>query len=448
MASLEDDLRRVVGDRHLLTDAGSLAAVETDWTRRYRGRARALVRPGSTDEVAAVLRACGRHRVPVVPQGGNTGLVGGAVPSDAIVLSARRLDGIGPVDAPTRTVTVGAGATLGAVQRHVASAGLAVGIDLAARDSATIGGMMATDAGGIHTLRHGSMRKQVIAVEAVLVDGRVVRGGAEGRLGQPVGVSLAGSEGTLAVITEVTVRLVPAWAHRAAALLGLPDVGMAVHAVEHLRHAVPHLDAVEYLDRATVRLVTEHLGVAPPFEPVPPAMLLVDVAAADPVVDELAAGLERLPSIDDVVVGADVSSRRRLWTIRESATDAVARLGIAHKLDVRLPLPSLAAFVETLATAVMPVGPGARTFVWGHLAVGGLHVNIVGPDPRDETVDDAVLELVLAHGGSVAAEHGFGRAKTRWLHRERTAAELAAMAEARRAFDPARLLNPGVLEPD
>ena len=284
-----------------------------------------------------------------MPQGGNTGLVGGAVPHDAVVLSTARLSSIGDVDPVAGAVTAGAGVTLERLQRAAAEAGLAFGVDLAARGSATVGGMIATDAGGIHALRHGSMRRQVAGIEAVLADGTVVRQRAGGTA--PVGVDLvsllSGSEGTLAVITGARLRLVPILPERATALIAFDDVAAAVVATAYARARLPDLDAVELVDAASLALAASRVGQPVPFNGSGPA-LLVETASTRPMLDDLAAALQSMPGMRDAVVAADGPGRRRLWALREGVTEAISSVGIPHKLDVGLPLGRLAAFVEAL----------------------------------------------------------------------------------------------------
>jgi len=434
-------MRDAVGAKSAVTDPAVLAAHEVDWTGRFRGRALALARPGSADEVGQVLRACAAAGVGVVPQGGNTGLVAGAVPHDAVVLSTARLDTLGRPDPGATELTAGAGATLERVQRAAMDAGRAFGVDLAARGSATVGGMIATDAGGIHRLRYGSMRRQVLGLEAVLADGSVVRG----LPGHDLVELVAGSEGTLAVITEARLGLVPSWSHRATALISVDDIAGAVAAAEHATTTSPELEAVELVDAASLALAAARGGQAVPFAAPGPA-LLVELAGDQPMLDALTAVLSTLPGLRNAVLADDGPGRRRLWALREGITEAIASVGVPHKLDVGLPMAKLAGFVETLGPTVEGVHAGAGVFVFGHLALGNLHVNVVGPAPDDERVDDAVLRLVADLGGEVAAEHGIGRAKARWLSLARSPDALAMHARIKGMLDPGGLLNPGVLE--
>lgn len=444
---LTTTLAGIVGAGHVLTDPGAMAGYETDWTRRWRGRARCVVRPGSTDEVAAVLDACHEAGAPVVPQGGNTGLVGGGVPRQGeVVLSLTRLNNLAPVDEAAAQVTVGAGATLTDVRAHVAPYGLDVGVDLGARDSATIGGMVATNAGGVHVLRHGSMRRQVVGVEAVLADGRVIRrleGLAKDNTGYDLPGLLAGSEGTLAVITRVRLALVPVPRVRVTALLAIGGIEDALVIRRSLRR-LPSLEAAEIVWADGVALVCRHTGCPPPFAEPHPAYLLVECAADDDPTETLAETLARTHAVRDAAVATDRQGRQRLWAYREHHTEAInATPGVPHKFDVALPLGALAAFEREVRGCVAE--HSARVILFGHLGDGNLHVNVLGPPPGDEAVDEAVLRLAATHGGSISAEHGIGVAKARWLHLTRGEADRAAMAAIKHALDPSGILNPGVI---
>ncbi|MHB8340656.1 MAG: FAD-binding oxidoreductase [Mycobacteriales bacterium] len=402
-------LEPIVGARHLAAEVAL-----TDWTGRFRGAAAAVVHPANTEEVAAVLAACSAARIPVVPAGGNTGLVAGATPPaalGAVVLRTDRLTGCGPVDRAARQLSAGAGVTLAEVARAAADAGLRYGVDLSARDSATVGGTVATNAGGMRVVADGPTRAQLLGVTAVLADGTVIDhlGGLGKEVtGYDLGQLLVGSEGTLAVLTAVRLRLLPAVRGEWLTAL-VPVAGMAGAVALLSRLSAPR--AVEYLEEEDGR-----------------TWVLVEVPAeAD------------LPQ--DALVGD-----RRLWSRREAVAELAGRGGPEHpphKLDVTLPVAALATFRADLDQLVAP-----HTLVlWGHLAEGNLHVNVVGPPPDDDRIDDAVLRLAAAHGGAVSSEHGIGRAKTRWLALSRTAAEIAVMRRIKEALDPLGILNPGVLFP-
>jgi FAD/FMN-containing dehydrogenase len=444
------DLSRIVGDPHCLTDAALRATYETDWTRRFSGQALCVVRPASADEVADVLRACSAAGVGVVPQGGNTGLVGGSVPRGGeVVLSTLRLREVGPVDAEAGEVTVGAGVTLGAVQAAARAAGWDVGVDLGARDSATIGGMVATNAGGVHVLRHGPMRRQLLGFEAVLADGRILRrlpGMPKDNTGFDLGGLLAGSEGTLAVITAVRLRLVPQLARRAVAVAGFASAVEAVAAASRLRRELASVMALELFTDAGLQIVLRHSGASPPMAH-KPVYLLVEAGldGADPT-DALLDALVALGVDEDAVaVATDGAARERLWQLRERHTEAINAEGVPHKLDVSVPAARYAELVERAPRAVAAVDASARTIVYGHVGDGNVHVNVLGAAADDESVDDAVLRLVLELGGSVSAEHGIGVAKVDWLVRDRGVAAVEAMRAIKDAWDPSGTLNPGVI---
>lgn len=444
------DLERAVGADHVLTDAGMRERYERDWTGRFGGPARCVVRPADTVQVAAVVAACREHGAALVPQGGNTGLVGAGVPRGGeVVMSLARLDQLGPVDAATAQVSVGAGVTMAALQEAAAAAGFEAGIDFAARDSATVGGLVACDAGGARALAHGTARARVAGLEAVLADGTVVErmhGLLKDNAGTPLPALLVGSEGTLGVITAVRWRLVPARRARVAALIPLASLDAAEGTLAVLRRELPSLEAVDFFTDDGLSLVLEHLDRPAPVSPRAPAYVLLECAARTDPTDELAAGLEAA-GIDDAVVADDTASRERLWQFREALTEAIAAQGVAHKMDVGVPLARLAEFVARVPGVVEDGAPGARTILFGHLGDGNVHVNVLGPGPGDQTVDVAVLELAAELGGTVSAEHGVGVAKAAHLGLVRSGAEIEAMRALKRALDPDGLMNPGAVLP-
>lgn len=444
-------LESVVGSTHVLADPALRAGYEVDWTGRFRGHALAVVRPRDSAEVAEVVALCADAGVGIVPQGGNTGLVGGGIPRDgSLVLSLRRLSALEPVDTAAGEATAGAGVTLAALQRQARSAGLEVGVDLAARDAATIGGMIATNAGGIRVLRHGTMRDQLAGIEAVLADGSVVRrleAPRKDNTGYHLPSLLAGSEGTLAVITAARLRLAPALGRRTVALLALPDVDAAVTVGSRLRRDLPSLAAAELLFADGLDLVVRHRAADRPFRADHPAYLLVEAAGrADPTA-ELVAALADAPEVLDAAVAEEPGARERLWLLREAHSEAIAAEGVPHKLDVALPVARISRFTAVVRDRIASVVPAARTILYGHLLDGNLHVNVLGLEPDDDRVDDVVLRLTVEMGGAISAEHGVGIARTRWLPLDRSPAELAAMRAIKRALDPEGILNPGVLLP-
>ena len=451
--TLLDRLRDAVGDAHVLT-GDLVAGYDRDWTGRWHGEPLAVVRPRSTREVVAVVRACAEAGVPIVPQGGNTGLVGAASPADGeVVLATGRLTGVGVPDPVGGTIEAGAGVPLETVRRAAAAGGLEVGIDLASRGTATIGGVVATNAGGARVLRHGTTRAQVLGLEAVLADGSVVgrlAGLPKDNTGYDLTQLLVGSEGTLGVITKAVLRVTPAPPARAAALVALDGIEAAVRLLVALRSGVDGLDAVEFITAEGVDLVVARGLARLQFAGVAPVCVLAEAVGPSPaaIADTLATAVEPVEGVLDAAVATTESERAGLWALREGHTEALAPL-TPVKLDVAVPVPAMPAFVAALPPAVTVAAPGARPISFGHLAEGNVHVNVVGvPPAREDAVTAVVLELVADLGGSISAEHGIGRAKRAWLHLGRSAADIAAMRAVKHALDPGGVLSPGRVLPE
>ena len=427
---LVGSLTSVVGAAHVLTDPSVRASYEVDWTGRFRGTALAVVRPGSVQEVAGVVRVCAAAGAPVVPQGGNTGLVGGAVPLGGVVVSTRRLTSLSPVDS-AGTCVAGAGTSLAALQAHARAAGWELGVDFASRDTATVGGAVSTNAGGVRVLRWGSMRASVAGVEAVLASGAVLSR-VDGPLKDSTGYDLSGlfcgAEGTLGVVTRVRVRLVePLPRVRSVAYVGMPSVAAA------LELARPGLAALEIVSAEAAALV------GTPLRTSWPVYVLLENPGAVESLEPLLVGA------GDAVVESDAVGRGRLWAYREEIAAAISAEGVPVKLDVSVPPSALPSLWESLPSVVAVVAPGARVILFGHLAEANLHVNVLGAESAADPVSDAVLRLVASVGGSISAEHGVGRAKASYLPLTRSPAELAAMRAVKAALDPDGLMNPGVL---
>ena len=439
------DLQQIVGAEHVLTDPDVTASYETDWTGRFHGSCVAVVRPGTTEQVSAVLRACSSAGAQVLVQGGNTGLVGGSTPRGGeVVLSLTRMASLGPVE--QGQVTAGAGVTLADLQAHARAAGMEFGVDLAARDSATV----ATNAGGIRVLRYGSMRRQLVGIEAVLADGSVLSrmpGLDKDGTGYDLVGLLAGSEGTLAVVTAVRLRLWARLPHRAVALLALDSTEAAVAMLPGLRASLPSLSAAELFYGPGLDLVRKHRGLPAPFAAEHPCYLLLECTDRRDPIEELAAAVEAAPGVLDATVATDAAGQRALWAYREAHTESISAEGVPVKLDVSVPLGELPLLIGQLGPAIAAVCPAARPILFGHVNEGNVHVNVLDTGEAHDEVIEAVLRLVASLQGSISSEHGVGRVKVPWLALSRSPVEIAAMRAIKDALDPAGLLNPGVLLP-
>jgi FAD/FMN-containing dehydrogenase len=447
-SQVRDALVAVVGERHVLTDPELTAAYEHDITGRWVGLAGAVIRPADTCELAQVVRLCAQAGLPLVPQGGNTGLVGGGIPhTGEVVISLARMTSLKPVDTLNADVIVEAGATLADVQRHAREVGLEFEIDIAARDSATVGGMAATNAGGAMAYRYGTMASRVAGIEMVLADGSVVSrldGLRKDTAGLRLSELLVGSEGTLAIITRLRLRLGPRPASRIAALCGLPSMTAAMRLFEALQRRVPAVEAVDFYDQASQRLAETRLRASSPLRQRHPINVIIGCAGDGDLVAELADAFEWLPGDIEVVVAEGSSGRQRAWAPREALNEAVSAAGPPLKIDAGLPLDRIAAFSDQVRELVANQWPAAQIVLWGHLGDGNVHVNLLGLDADSiDEVEAAVIGLLVEHGGTFSAEHGVGRAKLKWLPLIRDAAELALLRSVKSAFDPSGLLNPG-----
>ena len=441
----------IVGSGNVLTDPDMRATYEVDWTRRWTGTASVVVRPADSAELSGILGVCHRHELACVAQGGRTGLVGGSVPRDgAVVISLGRLDHVGAVSAGGGEVIAGAGATLSQVQRQALAAGWAFGVDLAARDNATVGGMVATNAGGMRVIRFGQMRSHVIGLEFVLADGTVIsrlEGPAKDNAGYDLSQLMVGSEGTLGIVSAARLRLVQELPVRATAMVGLERLEQGIDIVGALRRSATSFEAAEVFDGPTMEVVADRLGSRPPTEGYP-WYLIVECAGHEDPSPHMAEVLAAHRADSAVAVAIDPAARRRLWAFRDQITESIAQLGVAHKLDPGVPLDRLPAFTEEVRRRVAEVAPSASVHIFGHLGEGNLHVNVLGLRDDDDRVDAAVLELVASLGGSIGSEHGMGIAKTRWLTLARSPGEIAAMRAIKQALDPRGILNRGVIFPE
>ena len=438
-------LRLIVGGNNVLAE--DLASYGTDWTGRFIGSPSLVVRPGSTSEVSQVMQLCSKHNVAVVPQGGNTGLVGGTLADDGqIILSTSRINWIGSVDAVSQQISVGAGVTVEQVQEAAKQFGLRYAVDFGARGSATIGGTIATNAGGINVLRYGSTRQQLVGVEAVLPNGDVfehMTGLLKDNTGYDLASLLCGSEGTLGIVTAARLRLVPRRTRRVTVLLGCNSTEEVVEIVQGMRQQFDSLDAAELFYADGANLVAEAFNMAIPFAA--PVYLLVEFSADLDLTSDIERHLAQSNFAGLSAVAQDDLGRARLWRLREEHTAAISTHGVPHKFDVTVAVSDLPNFIVKTRQRIFETNADWSVFIFGHAADGNMHVNVLGPTANDELVDEVVLQVVAEFKGSISAEHGIGSAKKKWLSLSRSQNEIAMMKAIKGALDPQGLMNPNTL---
>ena len=462
--TLLDDLRAAVGTDQVLCD-GDLSAWEIDWRRRYRGRAFAVVRPADTAQVAAVVRACVQHGASLVPQGGNTSLVGGSVPDDSgtqVLLSLSRLATIRAIDTDNLTITVDAGCVLQQVQQAASAQGLLYPLSLAAEGSASIGGTLATNAGGTQVLRYGTARELCLGLEIVTASGDIWHG-LSGLRKDNTGYDLRdlyiGSEGTLGVITGATLKLYPQPAAVGTAMAAVPTLEAAVQLLALARTRLgAGLTGFEVMNEHALGLVRTHFPQWPqPLPPGPWTVLLEQsdtesAAHAQAVFESLLEAALHDGCISDAVVAASLEQTAAMWRLREGISMAQAEEGLNIKHDIALPVSRIASFVQHTDAALSAAWPGIRIVNFGHLGDGNLHYNVQAPvgvsaadflGEQEAAVNAVVYEAVQAHGGSISAEHGIGALKREVLAQTQSPVALHLMRAIKSALDPRGTMNPG-----
>ena len=464
---LIETLRRIVGAQQVLTE-GDLSAYEQDWRRRMHGKARAVVRPATVQEVAAVVRACAAAGAPIVPQGGNTGLSVGSTPDTSgreVVLSLSRMNAVRALDPDNLTLTVEAGCILQNVQAAAAQAGLLFPLSLAAEGSCTIGGNLGTNAGGTQVVRYGNTRDLCLGLEVVTAQGDIwhgLKGLRKDNTGYDLRNLLVGSEGTLGIITAATLKLFPQPAARLTAWAAVPSMA---HAVELLGLAHRHLGAgltgFEVMGRFALSLVDRHMPqLRVPFvdnAEVPYCVLLEnsDSESEDHARARFEALLEmafEAGCVLDAVVAESIAQAQQLWHIRESIPLAQAEEGLNIKHDISVPISRIPDFVDYADALLAREIAGVRLVNFGHLGDGNLHYNVQAPEGGDAKaflatqearVNDLVYGAVAQFGGSFSAEHGVGALKTEELAHYQSPVALSMMRAIKQALDPQNLLNPG-----
>lgn len=464
--SLSDDacaaLVAAVGSAHAFTGEAIDLRYHTDLRGQPLPAPGMVVRPGSTEEVAAVLQIAQRHGIAVTTQGGRTGVVGGAdARPDGIALSLERLNRIFEIDPASMTMTVEAGCVLQVVQEAAEAQGMILPLDLGARGTATIGGNIATNAGGVRVLRWGMMRDMVLGVEAVLADGTVLQGlhkTIKDNAGYDLKHLLIGSEGTLGVVTKAVLRLRPAPKSTNTALLSLSSFANAITLLRRLEGEMAGtLSSFEVMWGDFYTLITRVNAAKrpPPLPDGSPFYALVEVMGAEPERDArrfeevLAATLED-GLASDAVIAQSVADRERLWAVREDLNDPIGSMWPIFAFDVSVPVCDMDAFVAEAKASVAARFPDARFVTYGHIGDGNLHL-MVGTGKADgqthDTVDRAVFEVVQRYNGSISAEHGIGSAKRAYIGYTRTPAELALMKAIKHTMDPGNILNPDKMFP-
>ena len=464
-SALLDTLRQAVGAAHVLID-GDLTAYEQDWRQRACGRALAVVRPGSTDEVAAVVRACAARGASIVPQGGNTGLAVGSVPDDSgtqVVLSLRRMDAVRAIDAANLTITVEAGGILQNLQQAAEQAGFLFPLSMASEGSCTIGGNLAANAGGTQVLRYGNARELCLGLEVVTAQGEVwngLSGLRKDNTGYDLRDLFIGSEGTLGIITAATMKLYPLPAARLIAWAAVPSMQAAVDllGLAH-RHLGAGLTGFEVMNQFALSLVDKHYPQqrVPLFRTSPWCVLLEnsDHESEDharTLFERLLEAALEAGCVNDAVVAESLSQAQALWHIRESIPLAQAEEGLNIKHDISVPVSRIPAFVAETDALLAREVPGVRLVDFGHLGDGNLHYNVQAPEGGDakaflreqeERINTLVFDAVARHGGSISAEHGIGSLKAAKLPHYKSPVALRMMRAIKQALDPKGIMNPG-----
>ncbi|HEY3777477.1 MAG TPA: FAD-binding oxidoreductase [Rhizomicrobium sp.] len=455
-------LKAIVGPKGFSEDADEIAPHLVEWRGRYQGRTPLLLKPQSTQEVSRILAVCNETRTPVVPQGGNTGLVGGQIPlDDEILLSLARMNRIRRLDTDGMSAIVEAGLVLADLHRTAEEAGAWFPLSLAAEATATLGGNLSTNAGGVNVLRYGSARQLALGLEVVLADGRVLdllRTLHKDNTGYDLKQLFIGAEGTLGVITAAALRLFPAPQTRATAWIAVPEPAAAIALLRELLAACGGLlSAFELIPRVGVELVLAHIpAAADPLRAASPWYVLAEATGGtaiplSEIFETTLAAAMNSSLVTDATIAATEAQRGAIWRLRESLSEAQKREGASLKHDISVPIRAIPEFIGEASAAVEALIPGARPVVFGHLGDGNIHSNFSAPKGGDgaaflarrDEVARVVHDLVHAFGGSISAEHGLGIARRDEIVRYKSAAELDLMRTLKRTLDPNNILNPG-----
>jgi FAD/FMN-containing dehydrogenase len=459
----------VLGSRGLTTDADLTLPWLTDWRGRYHGRAMAMASPANTAELAGLMKLCSEHNIPVVPQGGNSGMSGGATPDDsgtALLLSMRRMNAIRSLDVQARQATCEAGVILETLHNAAEAEGLRFPLTLGGKGSATVGGLISTNAGGTQVLAHGSMRALVLGIEAVLADGSIFNALTplkKDNRGFDLKQMLIGSEGTLGIVTAATLKLVPALADRVVVWAGVKSLQVARRLMLHCEAAAGDaLEGFEVMPQSSLEAVMGYLPDArAPLADAHPWHVLVEIVADHATADGLRDRVEAIIAdafeaglIDDAVLSANEAQAEAFWILRDSVAPAERAKGPAMQHDISVPVEKMPDFVDHAVATIEAAHPGTEAIAFGHLGDGNVHFHVISPSGSERAAWEAsegkaisaeVHDMVVAWGGSISAEHGIGQLKRAELERLSDPVSLAMMRAVKQALDPKGLLNPGKL---
>lgn len=465
MNAFLESCRAAIGANYVITDSADMASYLTDWRQRFTGKALAIVKPGTTEEVASIIRLCNQHQVPVVPQGGNTGLVLGSVPDDsgkAIVLSLTRLNKVRAIDTIDNTITVESGCILENIQTTAANASRLFPLSLAAEGSCTIGGNLSTNAGGTAVLRYGNTRELCLGLEVVTPQGEIwngLRGLRKDNTGYDLRDLYIGAEGTLGVITAAVMKLFPQPKAELTALAALPS---ADHALQLLTLAQTHcgasLTGFELMSDFCLQLVSKHYPhMKLPFDQNHPQYVLMELSDSESeehatqMLEKLIEAALEQEIIVDAVLASSIAQSKALWNLREHIPLAQAEEGKNIKHDISIPIARIGEYIHVTDVLLQEAFPGVRMVTFGHLGDGNLHYNVSPPEgtsgeafiEKQEAINRVVHDSVNRFDGSISAEHGLGALKREEILRYKSDVEMNLMRTIKKALDPLNLMNPG-----
>ena len=463
--ALIEGLKAIVGERNVITDDHGRGPFENDWRGQFHGRALAVVKPGSTDEVSRVVQLLAREKTAIVPQGGNTSLCGGSVPDDSgrqVIVNLSRMNRVRGVDASNNTMTVEAGCVLANIQQAAEQHDRLFPLSLGAEGSCEIGGNLSTNAGGTGVLRYGNTRELVLGLEVVLPDGRVwdgLRSLRKDNTGYDLKHLFVGAEGTLGIITAAVLKLFPKPRSQATALVALDSPATALKLLAKLREQVgERVTGFELISRICIDLVLKHIpNTRDPLPAASPWYVLVELSDStegrtlDTLLEDALGAAAEGELITDAVIAASDTQRKELWALRENVSEAQKLDGVSIKHDVSVPVSRVPEFIERASAALIEAFPGIRIVAFGHMGDGNVHYNCGKPGADEASrfygespeVNRVVYKVVAELNGSISAEHGLGVLKVEEIKQYKGALELDLMRAIKRTLDPDGIMNPG-----